>query len=199
MSLLRASLSCVPLTFALACAASPKSVEAPRCDEPEKTIVVSDPAVSAPVAIIPREPELVSMRLFVVSATGQGIDEGLPEAIRSSPTCASGGCTLLLSPLFLGRSGGEMELEVGTGRDQNLFSLQARPRLSKDHVELDLQARFEVRNDAERPPTHQLRFEGLLELGQITHVGTFHDEDPRVHAVGPQVFVMAEAATAQQG
>lgn len=199
MSLLRASLCCVPLAFGLACASSPKNAAPPQCDEPEETIVVSDTSVSTPVAIVPREPELVSMRLFVVSASGDGVDEALPESIRSSPTCASGGCTLLLSPMLLGRSRGEMELEVGTGKDHNLFSLEARPRLSKDHVELDLQARFDIEAGGDRPPTHRLKFEGLLKLGQITHVGTFHDEDPRVHAVGPQVFVMVEPAASEQG
>lgn len=197
MSLLRASLSFVPLAFGLACAASPKSVHPPQCDEPESTIVVSDPAVRAPSTTIPLEPELVSMRLFVVSASGEGIDEALPESIRSSPTCASDGCTLLLSPMLLGRSRGEMEFEVGTGKDQKLFSLQARPRLSKDHVELELKARFAVEPADNRPRAQQLKFEGLLKPGQITHVGTFHAEDHRGHTVGPQVFIMVDRAAAE--
>lgn len=199
MSLLRASLSCIPLAFGLACAASPKSVDPPECEEPESTIVVADPATQTPSNTFPLEPELVSMRLFVVSASGEGIDEALPESIRSSPTCASDGCTLLLSPMLLGRSRGKMEFEVGTGRDQKLFSLEARPRLSKDHVELELDARFAVEPGDNRPPAQQLKFEGLLEPGQITHLGTFHAEDRRGHTVGPQVFVMVERANGGQG
>ena len=196
MSLLRASFFCAPLAFGLACATSPKTASPPQCDEPQPTIAVANPTVSAPTVTIPQEAELISVRLFVVSATGDTIDEGLPEPIRSSPTCASGVCTLLLSPMLLGRSRGEMELEVGTDNDQNLFSLEARPRLSKDHVELELQAQFALEDEGNRSPPHRLRFEGLLEPGQITHVGTFHAEDHRGHSVGPQVFIMVERATA---
>lgn len=195
MTLLRAPLLSVPLVFGLACAPTPKNVEPPHCDEPEPTVVVSNPTVSPPTVIVPQEPELVSLRLFVVSANGDSIDEKLPDMIQSSPTCASSGCTLLLSPMLLGRSRGEMALEVGTDTDKNLFSLEAKPFLSKDHVELELRARFAVETEGERAPTHELKFEGLLEPGQLTHVGTFHAEDRRGQTVGPQLFVMAESAT----
>lgn len=195
MSLLRAPLMSAALVLGLACAPTPKNVEPPQCDEPEPTVVVSNPMVSPPTVVVPREPELVSLRLFVVSASGEGIDEDLPDMIRSSPTCASSGCTLLLSPMLLGRSRGEMALEVGTDTDQNMFSLEAKPFLSKDHVELELRARFAVETEGERVPRHELKFEGLLEPGQLTHVGTFHAEDRRGHTVGPQLFVMVESAT----
>ncbi len=195
MSLLRACFFCTPLAFGLACAASPKTASPPQCDEPEPTIVVANPAIRPPTVSVPEEPQLVSMRLFVVAASGDGVDEALPEAIRSSPTCSSGGCTLLLSPMLLGRSRGQMELEVGDGADQNLFSLEARPRLSKDHIELEMHAQFAVEDEGNRSPAQRLRFEGLLEPGQITHVGTFHAEDHRGHTVGPQVFIMVESAS----
>ena len=199
MSRLRASFFCIPLAVGLACAANPKNVEPPQCDEPEPTLVVANPAIRAPSVTLPDEPQLVSMRLFVVAASGDGVDEGLPEAIRSSPTCSSEGCTLLLAPMLLGRSRGQMKLEVGTGSDQNLFPLDARPRLSKEHVELELQARLAVEGEDERSPAHRLEFEGLLEPGQITHVGTFHSEDHRGHTVGPQVFIMVDRATPPEG
>ncbi|MBV1860323.1 MAG: hypothetical protein KUG77_18055 [Nannocystaceae bacterium] len=194
MPSLRPQLACAPLAFALACASSPKGTEAPQCPETQPTIVVSDPAMQSPTRIIPQEPELVSMRLFVVSAAGDNIDDGLPESIRSSPTCASG-CTLLFSPMLLGRSRSEAELEVGSGSDQNLFSLKVQPRLSEDHVELKLRAGLAIGGDGEPAVPHQLSFEGLLEPGELTHVGTFHAEDRRGHTVGPQLFIMAQSAT----
>ncbi len=195
MSLLRASLLCLPVATGVACASGPMTTAAPQCDDPESTVVVSDSALPTPALVVPDEPELVAMRLFVVSASGDQVDEQLPDAIRSSPTCEAGGCTLLLSPMLLGRSRGEMELEVGDDKDHHLFSLEARPRLSKDHVELQLEARFAVEGEAERVPAHRLTFEGLLEPGQLTHVGTFHAEDRHGHTVGPQVFIMVERAT----
>ena len=199
MSHLHTSACALPLVFGLACATTtPQLAAAPECSESEPTIVVSDSTAQAPVTIVPDDNELLSMRLFVVSASGEGIDQGLPESIRSSPTCTSGGCTLLLSPMLLGRSRGRMEIEVGTGEEQKLFSLEAKPRLTKQHVELELQAQFAVKADDSRPPAQRLKFEGLLEPGEITHVGTFHAEDHRGPTVGPQVFVMVERAASER-
>jgi|GEM_PF-2374694 len=177
--------------FGLGCAATPAPVaEAPAC-EPETTITVADPSPSAPTVVLADERELVTLRLFVVSPDHADPSTALPQAIAESNLCHDATCSLLLSPMLLGRDRSEMKLEVGTGRDDNLFAMQARPRLDDDHIALELQARLFA--DAEDP--QHFEFEGSLVPDQITHIGTFHANTRDGHVVGAQVFAVAALAT----
>lgn len=192
MSPLRACASLLPLSLALACAAKPAPVvEAPKC-EPEPSITVSDPTPSEPMVAIPQATELVTLRLFVVSGA-DAMDERLPEPIQQSDVCKDRGCTLVLSPLLLGRNRAEMEIDIGNDKDDVLFSMQAKPRLIEDNVGLELHARFLVEDTHNR--TQHLEFSGALTPGEITHVGTFHASDRHGHVTGPQVFAVVERAT----
>ncbi|MCR9160780.1 MAG: hypothetical protein ACE37F_03910 [Nannocystaceae bacterium] len=192
MSLLRTCVFLLPSSLALACAGNPSPVvEAPQC-EPEPTIVVSDPTPSKPIVAIPPDTEFVKLRLFVVGAA-DSLDETLPEPIQRTDACARAGCDLLLSPVLLGRNHAEMEIEIGSKSDGVLFSMEARPRILDDTVELRLDAHFLVEDTHNRP--QHLQFSGALTPGQITHVGTFYATDHRGHVMGPQVYAVVERAT----
>lgn len=192
MSPLRACAPLLPFSLALACAAKPSPmVEAPQC-ESEPAITVSDPTPSEPVVAIPQDTELVTLRLFVVSP-GDTVDDSLPAPIQQSDVCADGGCSLLLSPVLLGRNHSEMEIDIGNEKDDVVFSMAAKPRILEDNVGLRLHAQFLV-DDAHHRTQH-LEFSGALAPGEITHVGTFHANDRHGHVMGPQVFAVVERAT----
>lgn len=192
MSPLRSCVPLLPLSFALACATKPApALEAPKC-EPEPSITVSDPTPATPMVAIPRSTELVTLRLFVVS-DGGAVDESLPEPIQQADVCKDGGCSLVLSPVLLGRNHSELEIDIGNDKDDVLFSMQAKPRIIDDSVGLELHARFLVEDTHNR--AQHLEFAGALTPGQITHVGTFHASDRHGHVTGPQVFAVVERAT----
>jgi len=183
----------LPLLCSLACASSPKVAEVPQCDEPHDAISVADTATPSVLEVVPSTPEMVTLRLFVVDP---GKPEGeLPEPVQEADVCKAQGCSLLLAPMLLGRNRAPMELEVGTGKDANLFSMEAKPTLYGEHVQLELNARMFVDGDEERSFAQHFEFSGSLKTGQLTHVGTFHANDHNGHVVGPQVFAMVEDST----
>ncbi len=189
MSLLRVCVSTLPLALIFGCANKPAPVvEAPKC-EPEPMIAVSDPEPPQSFVSIPADTELVSLRLFVVAQGDQPTDASLPAPIRESDLCSGTGCSLLLSPMLLGRNRNDLELEVGDGKTSDVFAMKANPRVIEDHVELRLEARFMMSGE---PIGQRFAFAGTLEPGQITHVGTFYSDDHRGRTVGPQVFAVVE-------
>jgi len=180
-----------PLFLSLACAGQdPSPVEPP---EPQATIVVQDPIATESVPVLANEDELVTVRLFVVSRVEEPTGSELPEEIQRSSFCEDA-CDLLLSPMFLGRNHADMALEVGP--DDRLFSLEAKPRILAEGIELELEAQFMV--EGEGVGTQRFSFEGTLPTGEIVHVGTFHATDHRGHVLGPQVFAVVDRTTGEQ-
>ena len=110
--------------------------------------------------------------------------------------CTVDGCSLLLSPKLLGRNRGDMALEVGAANNEGFFALEASPYIVEDHVQLKLEAQFLAAGQT-HPPTQRFNFEGTLEPGKITHVGTFHANGRDGHVVGPQVFAVVERAAGE--
>ncbi len=181
----------LPLVLSLACASSTKATDAPQCDDTEPVITVSNSPTPSTLEVVPHAPELITLRLFVVDPGGAG-DADVPEPIRDAAVCKPHGCSLLLAPMLMGRNRSPMELEVGTGRDSNLFAMRAQPFLQDRHVQLQLEADMFVDGEAEHPFAQRFEFSGTLEMGQLTHIGTFHANDRSGHVVGPQVFAMVE-------
>ncbi len=184
----------LPLLFSLACASASKVAEVPQCEPPDEAITVSDTATPSVLEVVPDSPELVTLRLFVVDPRGETKDE-LPTPVKDADVCKAQGCSLLLAPMLMGRNRSTMELEVGTGRDANLFAMEAKPFLYGDHVQLELNAQMFVDGEGDRLFAQHLEFTGSLKTGQLTHVGTFHANDHNGHVVGPQVFAMVENST----
>ena len=137
--------------------------------------------------------QLVERAVCHLVSSGDTVDENLPAPIRESEFCNDGGCSLLVSPVLLGRNRSEMEIDIGNDKDDVLFSMEAKPRIIQDNVGLELHARFLV-EDAHNRPQH-LEFSGALTPGEITHVGTFHANDRHGHVTGPQLFAVVERAT----
>lgn len=180
------------LLLSSACAAAPTTAEAPQCPE-GPSIAVADPVTTPPVSVVPEETELVSVRLFVVTE-GKG-EAALPQAIATSDTCTRNGCDLLLAPMMLGRDRQPLELELGSTDGDHYFSLNARPTVQGEHIQLTLDADFFATTDEHPARKRRFEFQGALEPGVLTHVGTFHAFDHRGHDVGPEVFAMVERAT----
>ena len=194
MSLLRVSVCTLPFALVFGCASKPAPmapmVEAPNC-EPEPVIVVNDPEPPRSFVSIPVDTELVSLRLFVVSQGDGPTDESLPPHVRESDLCRMTGCSLLLSPMLLGRNRSTFELEVGNGKTSDVLAMKATPRVVEDHIDLRLEARFMVGDDQ---IGQRFAFAGTLEPGEITHVGTFYSDVRRERTVGPQVFAVVDRA-----